>query len=276
MRLILMRAPGDHQWFQDNSLSVENIVDHWDLANSGEVERGMRWYADARRVARTIANGDAQLGAGMLAVYSPQQGWAGNILNASRVLKAGKGIGGPGSGIFASTSQKIAADRLLAGEPYDNILTGPKVRDFAHLIEHGGDHDAAAPRVVIDRHALSVACGRALTDAEYGGAPLGGSRRKDGSITRRLYDHVVSFYVAAARAISEANGENVAAHQVQAVTWLVRQRLNQKSEQRRGLTTLERGRTRARINAELAWDEFRANHFPDLAECPGTGYLPAA
>jgi hypothetical protein len=40
----------------------------------------MRWYADAHHVATVIVNGDAHLGAGMLAIYSPQQGWISNVL----------------------------------------------------------------------------------------------------------------------------------------------------------------------------------------------------
>jgi hypothetical protein len=67
----------------------------------------------------------------------------------------------------------------------------------------------------------------------------------------------------------------VAPHQVQAVTWLVRQRLNQRAEQQRGVTRLDRGRASARRNAERAWTAYRAKHLPDLAACPGTGYQAA-
>jgi hypothetical protein len=146
----------------------------------------MRWYADARHVATVIAAGHTHLGAGMLAIYSPQQGWIGTVLTAARVLRERQGIGSPGSGVFASTAQRHAANRLLAGQRYEDILTGPKIRDFAHLIEHGGDPDPTEPHVVIDRHALSVACGRPLTAEEYGAAPLTGFRRKDGSISRAI------------------------------------------------------------------------------------------
>jgi hypothetical protein len=212
-------------WFSTNPVRQDHIVWHWEQASRTEIERGMRWYADAQHMAIVIAAGDAHLGAGMLAVYSPQQAWIGNVLLAARVLQAGQGLGGPGSGVFASTAQRDAADRLLAVESYEDILTGPKVRTFAHLIEHGGDRDCAEPRVVIDRHALSVACGRALTVAEYGAAPLKGHRRADGSISGRHYDQVVQLYRTAATTIARREQELVAAHQLQAVTWLVRQLL---------------------------------------------------
>jgi hypothetical protein len=271
-----MRPHSDHPWFRVHPVSCENIVWHWEQATRDEVTQGMCWYADAHHVAVGIADGNAHLGAGMLAIYSPQQGWIGNVLNAARVLRERKGIGGPGSGMFATTAQKHAADRLLAGERYGDILNGPKVRDFAHLIEFGGDQDPGDPHVVIDRHALSVAHGRALTSREYESAPVNGFRRKDGSISRWQYDRVVDLYRRAAELISAHLGERVAAHQVQAVTWLVRQRLNQETEQRRGLTSLDRGRRQVRANSERAWSDFRTVHLPGLTDCPGTGYRPAA
>ncbi len=271
-----MLTPSDHPWFRAHPVSHENIVWHWEQATPEEIAQGMRWYADAHHVATVIANGDAHLGAGMLAIYSPQQGWIGNVLNAARVLRDRKGIGGPGSGMFATTAQKHAADRLLTGEPYDDILNGPKIRDFAHLIEFGEDQDPDDPRVVIDRHALSVAHGRALTADEYESAPLDGFKRRDGSISRRNYDHVASLYRRAAELISDRAGDRVSAHQMQAVTWLVRQRLNQQAEQQRGPNRLDKGRNRARANSEQAWQDFRTNHFPELATCPGTGYQSAA
>lgn len=271
-----MFTPDVHPWFQKYPVDHENILWHWDQATPEEIEQGIHWYADARHVATVIAGGNTKLGAGMLAIYSPQQGWIGNVFNAARVLREGKGIGGPGSGVFASTAQRHAADRLLAGEQYEDILTGPKIRDFAHLIEHGGDQDPEAPRVVIDRHALSVACGRALSVEEYGAAPVKGSKRKDGLITRRHYDHVVQLYRRAAAVISLRERRPVAAHQVQAVTWLVRQRLNQQAERDRGESGLDKGRATARVHAEKRWHDFRVDHLPHLEHCPRTGYLTAA
>lgn len=271
-----MPAPSDHPWFQAHPVSHENIVWHWEQATPDEIAQGMRWYADAHHVATTIANGDAHLGAGMLAIYSPQQGWIGNVHNAARVLREGKGIGGPGCGMLATTGHKRAADRLFNGERYEDILNGPKIRNFAHLIEFGGDQDPDDSHVVIDRHALSVAHGRALTSEEYDAAPVNGFRRKDGSVSCRQYDHVVSLYCRAAELLSARAGERISAHQVQAVTWLVRQRLNQEAEQRRGLNRLDKGRNHARANSERAWNEFRIVYLPDLAACPGTGYQSAA
>jgi hypothetical protein len=265
-----------HPWFLKHPVCHHNIVWHWDQAGPAEQANGLRWYSDARQVATAIANGNTPLGAGMLAVYSPQQAWMTNVVNAARVLREGRGIGGPGSGIFASTLQRQAADRLLAGERAADVLIGPKIRAFAALIEHGGDADARQPQVVIDRHALSIVCGRPLTAKEYEAAPLGARQRKDGSLRHPHYDLVVGLYVRAATIIARREHRAVAAHQVQAVTWLVRQRLNQQAEQRRGESPLDKGRSVARARAEQTWQQFRTDHFPELDRYPGTGYLAAA
>ena len=103
--------------------------------------------------------------------------------------------------------------------------------------------------------------------------PLRGIRRVDGSLSHRHYDYVTELYQRAATTVSL--GQRVLPHQVQAVTWLVRQRLNQHTEHQRGPTRLDRGRANARRNAEHAWTAYRARYLPDLATCPGTGYQAA-
>lgn len=266
----------DHPWFLTHPVHHRNIVWHWDNATVDEIRRGMRWYADAHHVARAIAGGDAHLGAGMLAVYSPKQAWAANLLAAAQTLHNGAGIGGAGSGVFATAAQKRAADRLLAGERYDQVLSGPKVLAFAHLIEHGGSRNSDDRHVVIDRHALSVAHGSVLTAAEYGSAPLRAMKRRDGSSRHPHYDYLVELYHEAAVEISCWSGGAVAAYQVQAVTWLARQRLSQATKRTDGMTRLDEGRERARSNAETAWRRFRAIHLPQLEGVPDTGYLSAA
>lgn len=225
--------------------------------------------------------GDAHLGASMLAIYSPQQGWAGNMHNAARVLHEGKGIGGKGSGMFASAAQAKSADVVLKGGHMHEAVSGPKIRDFGHLIEHGGDehpvgHPEHQSHVVIDRHALGVATGKRLSNEDYGSAPVAAaSRRKDGTIPRSAgYDHVVNAYHEAGKRISEQEGEHIPGHAVQATTWLVRQRLNQEAE--KGATgndvRLNQGRERARSNAEQGWADFAQQHGIEHAG-PGTGYV---
>jgi hypothetical protein len=272
--------PADHPWFQTNPVHAGNIVQHWDAGTDNEHAQGMRWYADAHHIAHSIAGsyhelhphpqGQSHLGAGIVANYSPQQGWAGNMHNAARVLVEGKGIGGPGSGMFASNQQRTAADRILHGEHYNDALAGPKIQDFAHLIEHGGDKDPTQSHVVVDRHALSVATGRRMSTEDYNTFPKS---------TRHYYGHVVQTYRDAAQQIGAKEGHPVAGHQVQAATWLTRQRLNQAEErathgQDDNTDRLNKGREHARSNAEQGWQDFREQHFPHITkEEPGTGYV---
>lgn len=235
-------------------------------------------FTDARH-----PKGDAHLGASMLAIYSPQQGWAGNMHNAAKVLKEGRGIGGKGSGMFASASQAASADTVLKGGHMHDAVSGPKIRDFGHLIEHGGDehpegHPEHQSHVVIDRHALGVATGKRLSNDDYGSAPVAAaSRRKDGSIPRSAgYDHVVDAYHQAGKHISQQEGEHVPGHAVQATTWLVRQRLNQEGEKAAAgadsnVDRLNKGRSKSRSNAEQGWHDFAQEHGIQHAG-PGTGY----
>jgi hypothetical protein len=236
-------------------------------------------FTDARH-----PKGDAHLGASMLAIYSPQQGWAGNMHNAAKVLKEGKGIGGKGSGMFASASQAASADKVLAGGHMHDAVSGPKIRDFGHLIEHGGDehpegHPEHQSHVVIDRHALGVATGKRLSNEDYGSAPVAAaSKRKDGTIPRSAgYDHVVDAYHQAGKHISQQEGEHVPGHAVQATTWLVRQRLNQEGEKAAAgadsnVDRLNKGRSKSRSNAEQGWHDFAQEHGIQHAG-PGTGYV---
>jgi hypothetical protein len=254
-----------------------NIIWHWNQATTEETRRGLQWYADAHRIATAIADGDAHLGAGMLAVYSPQQDWIANLLLAAQVLHTRVGIGRAGSGAFASTAQKQAADRLLVCERYEQVLSGPKVLAFAHLIEHNGNRSPEHSHVVVDRHALSVAHGTALSVAQYNTAPLRAVQRRNGSIHHRHYDHVVALNHHAAAEISHRHG-SVAAYQVQAVTWLVRRRLTRAALRERGMSALDKGREQAQLNAEIAWRRFCATHLPQLGDLPvpGASYQPAA
>jgi hypothetical protein len=296
--------PVDHPFFKANPVHPDHIISHWNDATDDEKAQGKRWYPDAHLVAKSIAklapirpgksegdkdarhpNGDSHLGAGALAIYSPQQGWAGNMHNAARALHEGHGIGGPGSGIFASKSQSDSMDKVLSGKHYNDVVSGPKIRDFAHLIEHGGDehpedHPEHVSHVVIDRHALGVATGKRMSSEDYNAAPVsGGSRRKDGTMNRSAgYDHVVNAYHQAAQHISKQEGEHIPGHAVQAVTWLVQQRKNQEAEAAAKGTDsnndrLNKGREVSRTNAEKGWDDFRQKHIPDGHAGPGTGYV---
>jgi hypothetical protein len=265
--------PSQHPWFQANPVHHDNIVAHWDRATDEEKDLGKRWYPDAHFVAKALGHAGlkragrtdatdaeaAHVGAGVLAAYSPQASWPVNMFNASNALRTGKAPGGKGSGVFATASMAGQAQKVMDGTPHTEVLKGPKIRDFAHLIEHGGDADPEQPHAVIDRHALSVAAGRRLHVDEIEHAPVA---------NRHYYNHVVNQYHEAARRISSSEGEPIHAHQVQATTWLVRQRENAEADAA-GSTGAERGRTQHARDDATRWQEHAQEHYPDLV---GPGY----
>lgn len=260
------QAKGD-RWNRQHPVRIKHVVAHWDGATEDEKKTGESWYEDSHHLAKHIANDTHQpmhVVAGLISNYSPQTHWATNIHTAARVARKGQAEGGPGSGIMASSSQKRAAERMLNGEHYDKVLAGPKTRAFAHLIEHGGNHhDDEQDHVVIDRHALSVAAGTRASDTAYERSRLG---------TKGRYDEVSKVYRKAAKIISKKEGRHISPHQVQAVTWITRQRMNENDD----IETSKSGSSGSAVLARQAvakWNEYAGEHHPALlGKIPGTGY----
>ena len=252
------------KWNVDNQPHVDNVLDHWNAATDHERHTGMNWYKDAHELTKHIASDTKtpmHVAAGLMSNYSPQTHWATNMMNAAKAMKGKKGIGGGGSGIFASHGQRKAADRMMGTqghtqEHYEDVLGGPKTKAFAHLIHHGGNVDPKDPKVVVDRHALSVACGSRATDMAYSYSGLGGKKR---------YKQVADTYHKAAQHITKTTGVKVEAHQVQAATWLARQRLNAADD--------THGIDKQASNETEKWNEYAGEHHPlAMGKEPGTGY----
>jgi hypothetical protein len=277
------QAPGEHPWFAETGIHHKNIVDHWSDATDEEKAQGKRWYPDAHLVAKQIAKLDprvssekeaAHKGAGVLSAYSPQQNWWANQHNAARSFHEQRALG-KGEGLMIMGSHQKAAQRIMDGEDSQKVLKGPKTADFAHLIEHGGykpqsDEDAAAgkpkehsDKVVIDRHALSVAAGRRLNADDVKGFK---------SQSRPHYEHVAGEYRKAAAVISDREGREVPPHEVQAVTWLTRQRKNKDEEIS---TPGGKGRQTMQNNQRKQWGELSRMHTPQLHEDANSHVSPA-
>ncbi len=271
--------PADHPFFQKNPVHSDHIVRQWNEASPEHRAQGERWYPGAKLVATALASmnpgkphplGPAHLGAGIIANHSAQNGWEGNQHDAALVLHGGKGIGGEGSHMFASDDQRRKDELMLAGADHRTILKSPKVSDFAHLVEHGRNMNPSHPRVVVDRHALSVAAGKRMSDQDYADFP------KD---TQHYYGHVAQTYHDAAKRISHQEGREIPAEAVQAATWLHRQKTNsdEESEFAKANPTdkkvrLNKGRQKARENKTKKWNDFKSEHLPELDANPGTGY----
>lgn len=274
------------EWHRRNPMHSQNIVDHWHAATDEEKDAGKNWYPDAHHGTASIArdtNTPMHVAAGLVSNYSPQTHWATNIVSAAKVMRTKIAIGGKGNkdgvptpdkkgnivprGILASASQKNKAHEMITNHThYNDLLSGPKTRAFAHLIEHGGDspEDRATgkSRVVVDRHALSVACGARASDAAYGHSGLSGKKK---------YAEAEGHYRDAARQISGHEGEDIQPHQVQATTWLVRQRLNEEHDR-----TLVGNGSRSAEAAKTAihtMSQYMGEHHPSASiQMPGSGY----
>lgn len=264
------------QWHKENPVHHQNIVDHYNQSTHEEREHGHNWYKDAHHVMKALAHDSGvthhQM-SGLISNYSPQTAWHTNMITASKVARSKKALGGPGEGVFASGQQKKAAGRMLKGEHYDKVLSGQKVKHFAHLIEHGGNKHADDPghkdfktHVVIDRHAHSVASGKRITDNAFGQSGLKGKAK---------YASVHKAYVDAAAHLSKQHGTTIHPHQVQATTWLTRQRLNGAEDVAKAKGKKGKGGNAAAgaARAKADWHKYAGEHHPHLVgKEPGTGY----
>ena len=266
------KNPADHPFFKRNQLSAENIVKAYDDTTPSEKEQGGRWYEDGYRLAWALGGGDAAKGAAVLSAYSPRTGWPLNIYNAARSLHSGRALG-PGEGIIMGSAQK-SAQRIIDGEHPDDVLQAPKTNAFGRLLALGHDHpEDTLGQVVVDRHALSVAAGRRLTKTDTEGkgefgSPIG---------KEPFYSHVADMYREAARMISERDGEEIAPHQLQAITWLRQQRVNDAADlaaAEAGAKNKSKGLLTAMRNHWAQWQAYAREH--GLRTELGTTALPPA
>lgn len=275
-----------------NPVDSKHIVDLFEQATPGEVEAGEVWYPNAHRVAQVMAKRhgiDVRTAAGLLANYSPQKPWGRNMIEAHQVAMTKKPHGGTGAnivvdldaldevnerrvGVMTTSTQKRRAVKLLAaGKDFNEVFAGRnktgsippkslKIRAFGELIANGGQPDGAdLPLVVIDRHAAGVARGIRFTEDDFTIDGPSGSLKK-----YRVY---ADAYRAAAETLSEKHGRRITPEQVQAVTWLTRQRLNGETDSRR--------KSLGARDAKEALHYF-AQYEPDIAEIivgGMTGYM---
>lgn len=262
------KMPGDHPFFKANPVSAAHIVAAYEDSDAQERAQGMRWYADAHNLAKKMDHGDIEKNAGVIAALSPQTGWAVNMLNADRSLDLGRALG-PGEGMITQSMQRNAQE-AIDGEAADVANSSSKTKAFARLIRYGGDEPGdTSGQVVIDRHAMTVAMGKRIPKKEADKAPIGHDR---------YYQYVADQYRNAALEISK-KGTPVSPHQLQAITWLRQQRINEAEDEAhigqaetvtasRGGRRLSKGRNTMLRNSWTRWQAEAARHKYELI--PGT------
>lgn len=182
----------------DPTPRTRNVTAAYRAASADDRVAGRGWYATARQVAESLDPADPSRAAAVIAVLSPRLSWRKNV-EAAADAYAGRPLR-----VLSANADK--ARRIIAGEDPEDVVSGPKTRAFWRTIA-----DPTDPRaVVVDRHAVDVACGRVLGDAARGKL-LG---RAGG------YDAVCDVYRRAARALSREFGTDLSPAQVQATAWL--------------------------------------------------------
>jgi hypothetical protein len=249
----------DHPWFQANPVSKDNIKAAWYDSTDDEKTQGKNWYPDAHLVAKGIAGGDAAMGAGLLSAYSPRTKWPANMFHAARSFHEGRALNhSTGDGPIMDMHTNPAR-RILAGEHHSQVLNGPKTRAFAHLIEHGGntdeDTESGNRQVVIDRHAMSVAAGKRLTDKEAVSAPID---------KQHYYNHIAQKYFDAADEVSAETGQKVTPERMQATTWLRQIRVNDAEDSSVKNAFGGGGRVQKGINDQKRWEEHVRKYHPEM------------
>lgn len=158
---------------------------------------GRAWYSAAGSIARVVAGGhdiSHEAGAGILAALSPQCSWDENVVRALAHAD--------GEDVGATADSLSKADRLASGADAFDVLGGRKVRSFWRNIL--GQHH----HVTVDRHAVAIVFGRALSDREI-----------------KLLERPGPYVIIAAAYRAAARRHGIEASTLQAVTWLAWRRL---------------------------------------------------
>jgi hypothetical protein len=172
---------------------VSNVLAVWDSATAEQEQQGRSWYPMAHGLAEMMCDGDARMGAGLIAALSPQTSWWLNVELAADAYETGR----PSRHVGDALSK---AAKILAGmDPADVLPMERKTGQFFRCIADPSDPDA----VCIDRHAHDIAVGEPFGD------------RPRGLAAHCRYRLLADVYRAAARAVGELPST------VQATTWVV-------------------------------------------------------
>lgn len=172
---------------------VSNVLAVWQSATQEQEQQGRDWYPSAHRLAEMMCDGDARMGAGLLAALSPQTSWWLNVELASDAYETGH----PSRHVGDALGK---ASKILCGvDPVEVLPMERKTGMFFRCIVNPSDPDA----VCIDRHAHDVAVGEPFGD------------RPRGLTAHGRYRLLADVYRAAARSVGELPMV------VQATTWVV-------------------------------------------------------
>jgi hypothetical protein len=172
---------------------VASILATYSKATKAQKQDGETWYQTAHHLAVRLDPTNILRAAGVISALSPRMEWDRNMFLAERTYSEGKAYG-----CLGDSCRK--ANAIYGGSNVVKTLNAPKTTNFALTIVEP-KHKTL---VVVDRHAVSVALGRASTDADMT------------TLNRKgAYDWYADAYRAAARSA------RVLPSTMQAVTWVV-------------------------------------------------------
>lgn len=213
----LTRKPGERRPLTRRILAV------WDLAIESQLRDGILWYVRAHALAVKLDHANPNRAAGVLAALSPRCEWGRNVkvaIDAYNRYNEDPTAETFARGVLGNNCRK--ADEILRGADPLTALKANKVHNFYVLIA-----DPTNPHAVcVDRHAMSIAVGKRLTDHEIDTIyKLGRGGRYEAYVRafRRAADEInqrakVHRYARADQAWLPAT---ITPAMVQAVTWLV-------------------------------------------------------
>lgn len=169
---------------------VRNVKAAYDLASPSEVADGIKWYAEANGIAKSIAEKsgvELWQAIELISVASPGADWSLNVKIPALILE------GKTDGLFITRQSMAKVKRILAGE---SAVNGPKTTSFAQNI--AGNHEP----VTIDGWMVRIACADP------------GIEWKNTSISGGAYKQI-------ALAVKEvANELNILPAHLQAIVWV--------------------------------------------------------
>lgn len=174
---------------EDIPLYADYIKDAWNECSKEDIREGENWYPSAHKLALQVGDGDAKMGAGLIAALSPQKSWS---INQRLALSASEG------NLQGQVSDALnKARRILEGQdPYFVLPMTKKTGHFyMNIFEPFNPH-----YVTVDRHAYRIA-----TREFDNGSPR---------FTEKQYGYLARAYIQAAYDIG------VIPNVLQAATWV--------------------------------------------------------
>jgi len=171
-----------------------NIFLAYYSASQAEKDAGMAWYPQARALAETLRPDNVAMAAGVIAAMSQTTMWQDNVKRATAALMDGD--------VRHLTHVVTKVHRIMAGEAPLDVLSGEKVRSF--YLNIMGESDSLES-VTVDRHAIDIAVGRVLSNAERAKAIRG----------KAGYSKVAQMYIDCANSLGTLTGA-----ELQAIVWV--------------------------------------------------------